>query len=742
MNLESGARIGPYAMVRRLGRGTTGVVYHATHREYGDVALKMMADEVAADESARARFVREAQTLVRLRHRNIVTIFEGGVHDGVPFIAMELLAGTTLASWLGSGETMPLQRKLDIVIQLCDGLQFAHERGVIHRDVKPANVWVMKNGGVKLLDFGTARVLGSTLTHRRDLVGSAAYMAPEQLAGSSVDGRADVFAAGAILYELIAGRRPFEADAIAAVMNKILHAAPPPLAAMVPGVPADVIRALDTALQKDVSLRYQEAAEFASELRLARYGVDTDETVPAVTVQAVDPAPPSIAPEQPTVVIPRAASRVPRSTLVSSAADSVGGAAPPSERAPGPSAGASRETAAVPPAQLHGPEPRRRIRSLTAGLASAGARLRRDVYGSWAPHAASLMRDLARRPAARPAAILVGAVALVVVVAFLVRRESVSAPVFRLEVRSVPAGAAIEIDGAQSGHRTPAALSLTTRPRRLRLMAAGHETVDTAVTVMTADAPTVLAFTLRRLVRVESKPPGARILINGADTGVSTPADIPVAPGSLPALLLEAADRSHAEIQLTDGLLKAGLVSVVLAPSRRRTPDVRQADLDDAPAGRPGTAEAAGVEAAGPDRPERPGSSPVAVHAAGSYPFAITGCGRASAAAVAHDLQVDAPCTLRLRAPQYYLDETRAITASAGRVEFAAPGLARVQLRSKHEGCTLLIDDHAVGSPPVDLELAAGTYRVVIQCRDRSYTIRALTIEPGQSSRRLDDFLQ
>ena len=127
----------------------------------------------------------------------------------------------------------------------------------------------------------------------------------------------------------------------------------------------------------------------------------------------------------------------------------------------------------------------------------------------------------------------------------------------------------------------------------------------------------------------------------------------------------------------------------------------------------------------------------------GSYPFEITGCGRpASPASTSHQFDVNAPCTLRLRASRYYLDETRAITASSGRVEIAAPQLARVQLRSKFEACTVILNEHAVGSPPVDLELVAGTYRTQIQCRDRTYTIRALTIEPGQSSRRLDDFLQ
>jgi hypothetical protein len=206
-------------------------------------------------------------------------------------------------------------------------------------------------------------------------------------------------------------------------------------------------------------------------------------------------------------------------------------------------------------------------------------------------------------------------------------------------------------------------------------------------------------------------------------------------------IVLQGADSSSVSVPVTEAILAKGLVTVPLERSRPRVADVQPVRDTALVQGAVETVPAAAHS-------EPPGTSPsaggphVAVHVAGLYPFEITGCGRTSAAAARHDLEVAAPCTLRLRAPKYYLDEARRVTAASGRVEFTAPALARVQLRSKHEGCTLLLNNNAVGSPPVDLELAAGTYRIVIQCRDRSYTIRALTIEPGQSSRRLDDLLQ
>jgi hypothetical protein len=183
-------------------------------------------------------------------------------------------------------------------------------------------------------------------------------------------------------------------------------------------------------------------------------------------------------------------------------------------------------------------------------------------------------------------------------------------------------------------------------------------------------------------------------------------------------------------VAVTEAMLKRGVVQVSLT-----------AWDPAAPGGRTGAAGSQPGDRGESGGRTNPGNVAVTVHVTGSYPFEVSGCGQSSAPASAHELQVAAPCQLRLRAPKYYLDETRPIGASAGRIDMAAPQLARVQLRSKLEVCTVVLNEQAVGSPPVDLELAAGTYRVAIQCPDRTYTIRALTIEPGQSNRRLDDLL-
>jgi hypothetical protein len=734
MILEPGARVGPYRIVQRLGRGATGVVYRATHPEYGDVALKVMAADLAEEESTRTRFVREAHTLVRLRHRNIVTVLEGGVHEDLPYIAMELLGGSTLAARMASAETISLERKLDIVIQLCEGLQFAHEHGVVHRDVKPANVWILSNGGVKLLDFGTARVLGSTHTRRRDLVGSAAYMAPEQLVGSDVDGRADVFAAGAILYELLAGRRLFDAESIGAVMNKILHGPPPTIA--LAGVPTEIVRALETALQKDVARRYQEAGEFGSDLMLARYGLG-HETIASASAQTGRPAPVA----EPTVILPRAGR--PAHDGASGADDGVETEVATLAIEPGPSVVRDGESGAARSAPMAAAivEHLAILRQQVARQLDRGARLYRDAQPRLTQQASAVGASTAlllRRLAPYWPAVALVTVAAIALTVFLLLPDPVTAPPVEIAIASVPPGAAIAVDGVPTGRQTPATLQFAERPERLGLALAGYEPVEAVVPEGPASVRTSLSYTLRRLVRVESRPSGARILIDGADSGLSTPADVPMATGSLPVLTLQSSDRSSATVQVTEALFDAGSVHVALARPRGRTDDVRQAGGT----GSQKPPEPSTGSAPAPVPPPLAATTPVDVHAAGLYPFELSGCGASSPPASRHDLQVQAPCTLRLRAPRYHLDQTRRVNAQGGRVEITAPPLARVQLRSKYEACTVLLNDQAVGSPPVDLELAAGTYRVLVQCSDRTYSIRALTIEPGQSSRRLDDLLQ
>ncbi len=235
-----------------------------------EVAIKVMAGDFSTDEGARSRFFREARASARLQHRNIVTIFEFAEDAGTPYIAMEFLRGQTLAHRLQSQPPLTVVQKLDLVTQLLTGLHYAHEQGIVHRDVKPANVWLLDDGTVKLLDFGIAKIAASTMTSAGSVLGSAFYMAPEQVSGREVDGRADVFAAGVVLYELLSHHRPFEAESPTAVMMKIVSEEPQPLGKFCPDLPPALVAAVMKALQREPARRFPHAGDFAAELKLVR----------------------------------------------------------------------------------------------------------------------------------------------------------------------------------------------------------------------------------------------------------------------------------------------------------------------------------------------------------------------------------------------------------------------------------------------------------------------------------------
>ena len=279
--MEQPERIGRYEVIERVGRGGMGVLYRGRDPVLErEVAIKLMSGDFSADDSAQARFFREARAAARLQHRNIVTIYEFADDHGTPYIAMEFLRGRSLAKRMAQEPPLTLVQKLDVVTQLCTGLHYAHEQGIVHRDVKPGNIWLMEDGTVKLLDFGIAKVAASTMTHSGSVLGSAAYMAPEQVAGREIDGRADVFAAGIVLYELLARRKPFEGDAPTAVMMKIINEDPPPLRQLAPDIPAALVNAVNRALQKDPDRRFMHAGDFGAELRLIRLSLErTTETV-------------------------------------------------------------------------------------------------------------------------------------------------------------------------------------------------------------------------------------------------------------------------------------------------------------------------------------------------------------------------------------------------------------------------------------------------------------------------------
>jgi hypothetical protein len=231
------------------------------------VALKTVAPGLLSSGDARLRFEREARAAARLQHPNIVTVYELGEHEGTLFIAMELLEGCDLAEAMSPRERLSLPEKLRIMVDVCDGLDFAHKRGVFHRDVKPANVRLTPTLQVKLVDFGIARLEDSQVTQTGMVLGTPSYMAPEVLTGTRVDHRADMWAVGVMLYELLAGTRPFEAPTIASLVYRIVHAAPPLLPVATLGLPVALAAIVERTLAKNPAGRFQDLAELAAALR-------------------------------------------------------------------------------------------------------------------------------------------------------------------------------------------------------------------------------------------------------------------------------------------------------------------------------------------------------------------------------------------------------------------------------------------------------------------------------------------
>lgn len=250
------------------------------------VAIKTMTVDLQAEPWTRARFLREARSAARLQHPNIVTIYEFGEHEGAPFIVMELLEGETLAEALRAGHLSTLAQRLDVVEQLCSGLAFAHAAGVIHRDVKPNNVTLLANGTLKIVDFGVAWLEGSAATTRTgQLLGTPQYMAPEQFLGEPIDHRVDQWAVGVILWEVLAGRRPFDAATVPSLIYQVVHH---PLPTAPPGVPAELLAVAAKALAKRPADRFATLEAMRAALVAAREVLPT-----AHSLAQVRPIPPS-----------------------------------------------------------------------------------------------------------------------------------------------------------------------------------------------------------------------------------------------------------------------------------------------------------------------------------------------------------------------------------------------------------------------------------------------------------------
>jgi serine/threonine protein kinase len=255
--------------VERIGKGAMGVVYAAMDEHLGRrVAVKLMLADFEEEPELRERFYREARITGQLAHRNIVTLFDLGEDKGRPFIVMELLDGLPLSDYLGTAAASSMDVKMDLMMQLCDGLQNAHQAGVIHRDVKPSNMFVLKDGTLKVLDFGVARLAASSLTASGMLLGTPEYMAPEQARGQKMDARSDVFSAAGVSYFMLTGRPPFGSRDLRKVLQAIINDPPAPLSD--DDAPEGLRRVLMKALAKAPEDRYQQCAEMRDEIGQVR----------------------------------------------------------------------------------------------------------------------------------------------------------------------------------------------------------------------------------------------------------------------------------------------------------------------------------------------------------------------------------------------------------------------------------------------------------------------------------------
>jgi serine/threonine protein kinase len=250
-------QIGRYEILQEIGRGAMGVVFKGRDPLIGRaVAVKTITSGVAQSADLLERFYREARAAGGLQHPNIVTIYELAESGGAPFIAMEYLEGESLEKIIARKPPLPLATKLGYIVQTCRALDYAHRRGVIHRDVKPANIVVTRDGMVKVVDFGIARLGHTSNTQTGMLLGTLAYMSPEQVRGQHADARCDIWAMGVVLYELITYQRPFTGENHAALLLSILQNEPPPIRQVVPECPVALERVISKCLRKDDKERY------------------------------------------------------------------------------------------------------------------------------------------------------------------------------------------------------------------------------------------------------------------------------------------------------------------------------------------------------------------------------------------------------------------------------------------------------------------------------------------------------
>jgi serine/threonine protein kinase len=264
-------KMGRYALIDKLGEGSMGVVYRA-YDELLDryVALKTMATDMTSNTELRKRFYQEARLAAKLNHPYIITVYDLGEIEGQIYIAMELLEGKDLKTWIQEGTPLLLEQKLDWMIQLAEAFAFAHEEGIVHRDIKPGNIHIRENHELVVMDFGIARAPASDITRAGVIIGTPEYISPEQIMAVPVDHRADIFSLGLVFYEMLTGQHPFRNPSLPATIHKVLNEDPTPPQELNPKLPKKIGNLVMKAMKKDPKQRYQNCRLLLQDLLACR----------------------------------------------------------------------------------------------------------------------------------------------------------------------------------------------------------------------------------------------------------------------------------------------------------------------------------------------------------------------------------------------------------------------------------------------------------------------------------------
>jgi hypothetical protein len=701
-------RIGRYLITGRIGRGGMGMVYRgldpALERE---VAVKTLVAEGSFDPESRRRFEVEAKAAARLQHPNIVTVHELGEDRGILFIAMEMLPGADLDSLLKSGETLPLPEKLDIVAQVCRGLAFAHERGIVHRDIKPSNVRLLDDGTAKIMDFGIAKLGASHhITKTGMMVGTVHYMSPEQVRGSPLDGRSDVFSAGVILYELLAGERPFRGDDVTQILYKIVNEEPatPDLHRLGDLAPR-LQEVLARALAKDPAARYPGAAAFGEELSaLVELARKTEGPAAAAAGEGLAAARRALRDGHAEEAITRLrglVARHPASLEVRRALRAALREEGRRQEPSAPSADGYPELEATFQAALT----RRAGDADQATLAGqAGTELMPTVVASPAATPAPAVAPARGRGwlwAGGACLILAAAASAVLLRGSPPAASSAGATPTgaRVPVRSEPPGAAVLLDGRDTGVVTDGEIVVPAPlPERVTLTfrRAGHAdaTRTLRLPLPQGETVTVALQATAHALPVRTQPPGAKVTLDGTPVVGVTPVELELDPASEHRIALALDGYAGQEIRTKPGAPPAAL-------------DVTLERI--VPPGTVAIASAYALDVVWRGRVlVRDATSPRVQLPGGRQLLTL----QSSAVFLKTELGVDVP--------------------PGGEVALEAPGLGKLNVRATPDNCEVFVDDTFADYPPIrDRPVAAGRHTVSFRWPDGARSQQALEVKPG-----------